>query len=113
VYAPQNTHPVSHLHCNGEAGCLELLLYDRCYSVRVYTCRIADETGRLVDINIGLYGYYFNSESANVCVMCADIDMHNYAVLSKKKCVSTINVSKVYSRHKLYSVISLCLLSLS
>ena len=45
-------------------------------------------------------------------VMCADIDMHNHVVLSEKG-VSTINVSKVYSKHKLYSVISLCLLSLS
>ena len=36
----------------------------------VYTCRIADETGRLVDINVGLYTYYFNSESTNVCYVC-------------------------------------------
>ena len=37
----------------------------------VYTCRIADETGRLVDINIGLYSYYFNSESnIFLCYTC-------------------------------------------
>ena len=29
----------------------------------VYTCRIPDETGSLVDINVGLYRYEFNSES--------------------------------------------------
>ena len=37
----------------------------------VYTCRIADETGGLVDINIGLYSYYFNSEPDKcLCYMC-------------------------------------------
>ena len=29
----------------------------------VYTCRIPDETGSIVDINVGLYRYEFNSES--------------------------------------------------
>ena len=29
----------------------------------VYTCRIPDETDNLVDINVGLYRYEFNSES--------------------------------------------------
>ena len=29
----------------------------------VYTCRIPDETGNFVDINVGLYRYEFNSES--------------------------------------------------
>ena len=29
----------------------------------IYTCRIPDETGNLVDINVGLYRYEFNSES--------------------------------------------------
>ena len=29
----------------------------------IYTCRIPDETGSLVDINVGLYRYEFNSES--------------------------------------------------
>ena len=29
----------------------------------VYTCRIPDENGNLVDINVGLYRYEFNSES--------------------------------------------------
>ena len=29
----------------------------------VYTCRIPDETGSLLDINVGLYRYEFNSES--------------------------------------------------
>ena len=29
----------------------------------VYTCRIPDETGNSVDINVGLYRYEFNSES--------------------------------------------------
>ena len=28
----------------------------------VYTCRIPDEAGSLVDINVGLYCYEFNSE---------------------------------------------------
>jgi len=29
----------------------------------VYTCRIPDETGKFVDINVGLYRYEFNSKS--------------------------------------------------
>ena len=29
----------------------------------IYTCRIPDETGNFVDINVGLYRYEFNSES--------------------------------------------------
>ena len=29
----------------------------------VYTCRIPDETGSVVDINVGLYRHEFNSES--------------------------------------------------
>ena len=29
----------------------------------IYTCRIPDETGSLVDINVGLYRHEFNSES--------------------------------------------------
>ena len=33
----------------------------------IYTCRIPDETGNLVDINVGLYRYEFNSESMIIC----------------------------------------------
>ena len=29
----------------------------------VYTCRIPDETGKFLDINVGLYRYEFNSKS--------------------------------------------------
>ena len=30
----------------------------------VYTCRIPDETGNIMDISVGLYRYDFNSESS-------------------------------------------------
>ena len=37
----------------------------------VYTCRIPDETGSVVDINVGLYHHEFNSESVqqNNCII--------------------------------------------
>ena len=33
----------------------------------VYTCRIPDESGTIVDVNIGVYATGFNSESCQLC----------------------------------------------
>ena len=33
----------------------------------VYTCRIPDESGAIVDVNIGVYANGFNSESCQLC----------------------------------------------
>ena len=46
-------------------GLIEVSSYNTLYASYqgVYTCRILDETGSLVDINVGLYRYEFNSES--------------------------------------------------
>lgn len=46
-------------------GLIQVSSYNTLYASHqgVYTCRIPDETGNLVDINVGLYRYEFNSES--------------------------------------------------
>ena len=45
-------------------GLIQVSSYNTLYASYqgVYTCRIPDEAGNLVDINVGLYCYEFNSE---------------------------------------------------
>ena len=45
-------------------GWVQVSSYNTLYAAYqgIYTCRIPDETGNLVDINVGLYCYEFNSE---------------------------------------------------
>ena len=58
----------------------------------VYTCRIPDESGTIVDVNIGVYETGFNSESCQLCSENSYLSFH-----SPCSCLS-IHVNDVHSQ---------------
>ena len=60
--------------------------------VGVYTCRIPDESGTIVDVNIGVYANGFNSESCQLCSENSYLSFH-----SPCSCLS-IHVNDVHSQ---------------
>ena len=61
----------------------------------VYTCRIPDESGTIVDVNIGVYATGFNSESCQLCSENSYLSFH-----SPCSCLS-IHVNDVHSQSPL------------
>ena len=64
----------------------------------VYTCRIPDESGTMVDVNIGVYQNGFNSESVHLPVMLYSIGSMYAHLLALISCLLNVRTNLIKPR---------------